>query len=72
MVVILGESIVIAGCHRYDSSALNIILGLHFELNDKRYSCDDVVFGTETLEEEMTSSSNGNSRLNVSTTYQTA
>lgn len=61
-----------SGCHRYDSSALNIILGLHFELNDKRYSCDDVVFGTETLEEEMTSSSNGNSRLNVSTTYQTA
>lgn len=27
-----------SGCHSYDSSALNIVLGLKFELDDTRYA----------------------------------
>ncbi|XP_063228177.1 uncharacterized protein LOC134534080 [Bacillus rossius redtenbacheri] len=27
-----------AGCHRYDESALNIVLGLHFDFDERRYT----------------------------------
>nr|CAD7400246.1 unnamed protein product [Timema cristinae] len=28
-----------SGCHRYDGSALNIVLGLYFGFDEKRYTC---------------------------------
>ncbi|GFN74886.1 hypothetical protein PoB_000139200 [Plakobranchus ocellatus] len=34
------------GCHRYDMSALNIILGQMFKFEESRYVCKDQLFGS--------------------------
>lgn len=34
------------GCHRYDMSALNIILGKMFQFNESQYVCNDQLFGS--------------------------
>ena len=36
-----------SGCHRYEVSALNVVLGKVFQFDDARYISDDVVFGAE-------------------------
>ncbi|XP_013417923.1 uncharacterized protein LOC106179013 [Lingula anatina] len=35
-----------SGCHRYEMSGLNIILGQVFKQNESQYTVDDVMFGT--------------------------
>lgn len=43
-----------SGCHDYDASAFNIVLGQTFNFDDQRYALDqeqDSLFYTETLEQ---------------------
>lgn len=43
-----------SGCHDYDTSALNIVLGLKFNMDSSKYSCDLELFETVSLAKAVT------------------